>query len=227
MAAEIIKGRQQPEVHYVPGEHEIGLDAPARPLKARHGDGTKGDGWYSFEQPGGSFRRPGERGQFQGRQPHQPRGGSDRLAEGRRERLARRKQPIWSSPIFRCGPSSPRWGWGTEMAAGPRVFEAFRFGDVFERPYPPGVQKVEGNVAFHTARSTAFPQPVAGTAPAPGPKLVPADQLRSLLGLSELTFARGKEQLADRRSHAGVVRSADMIHLPEFRCLAAALAACS
>ena len=29
------------------------------------------------------------------------------------------------------------------------------------------VQKVEGNITFHTARSTAYPQPAAGTARVP------------------------------------------------------------
>jgi hypothetical protein len=57
-------------------------------------------------------------------------------------------------------------------------------------------QKVEGNMTFHTARSTAFPQPAPGSAPAPGPQLAPADQLRSLLGLSSVRLAHGKQPLA-------------------------------
>ena len=58
------------------------------------------------------------------------------------------------------------------------------------------MQKVEGNMTFHTARSTAFPQPAPGTAPSPGPKLVPAEQLRSVLGISSIKVARGKQPLA-------------------------------
>ena len=50
------------------------------------------------------------------------------------------------------------------------------------------IQKVEGNIAFHTARSTAFPQPAPGTAPSPGPLKVPAEQLRSMLGITTATF---------------------------------------
>ena len=57
-------------------------------------------------------------------------------------------------------------------------------------------QKVEGNMTFHTARSTAFPQPAPGSAPAPGPLLVPADQLRSFLGLSSVRLMHGKQPLA-------------------------------
>ena len=58
------------------------------------------------------------------------------------------------------------------------------------------MQKVEGNVTFHTARSTAFPQPAPGTAPSPGPMLVPAEKLRSVLGITSVTFTQGKEALA-------------------------------
>ena len=58
------------------------------------------------------------------------------------------------------------------------------------------MQKVEGNVTFHTARSTAFPQPVPGTAPSPGPMKVPDDKLRAWLGIASVTFKRGQERLA-------------------------------
>src|SRR5262249_6060629 len=58
------------------------------------------------------------------------------------------------------------------------------------------LQKVEGNMTFHTAASTAFPQPKPGSAASPGPMKVPADQLRSLLGLTEVRYVRGKHSLA-------------------------------
>ena len=58
------------------------------------------------------------------------------------------------------------------------------------------IQKVEGNVAFHTARSTAFPQPAPGTAPSPGPMKVPAGELRKVLGIASVNFVRGSEPLA-------------------------------
>ena len=58
------------------------------------------------------------------------------------------------------------------------------------------MQKVEGNVTFHTARSTAFPQPAPGTAPSPGPMLVPADKLRSVLGITSVALKQGKTALA-------------------------------
>jgi 3',5'-cyclic-AMP phosphodiesterase len=58
------------------------------------------------------------------------------------------------------------------------------------------MQKVEGNVTFHTAMSTAFPQPQPGTAPSPGPLKVPADKLRSVLGVTDVHSVRGRHALA-------------------------------
>ena len=58
------------------------------------------------------------------------------------------------------------------------------------------MQKVEGNVTFHTAMSTAFPQPQPGTAPSPGPMKVPAEKLRGLLGVTDVNFVRGNKTLA-------------------------------
>ena len=58
------------------------------------------------------------------------------------------------------------------------------------------LQKVEGNVAFHTAMSTAFPQPAPGTAPSPGPLKVPAEKLRSVLGLTSVEYHQGQSSLA-------------------------------
>jgi len=60
----------------------------------------------------------------------------------------------------------PKWGWGTDDGVkGTRADEAFRFRHGSQRPYSSALQKIEGNMTFHTARSTAFPQPEAGTAP--------------------------------------------------------------
>jgi hypothetical protein len=58
------------------------------------------------------------------------------------------------------------------------------------------MQKVEGNVTFHTAMSTAFPQPAPGQAPSPGPMKVADDKLRSVLGITDINFIRGKHTLA-------------------------------
>ena len=82
------------------------------------------------------------------------------------------------------------WGWGT--AEGDQVMALVRrFGSVtvLNGHIHQIVQKVEGNITFHTARSTAYPQPAAGAAPMPGPLAVPADQLPAMLGLTSVSAA--------------------------------------
>ena len=91
----------------------------------------------------------------------------------------------------------PQWGWGTDDGA--RALEALkRFGSVtvLNGHIHQVMQKVEGNVAFHTARSTAFPQPSPGTAPSPGPMKVAEDKLRTMLGVASVSFKRGEQRLA-------------------------------
>lgn len=91
----------------------------------------------------------------------------------------------------------PEWGWGTDDAAQALALLK-RFGSVtvLNGHIHQIMQKVEGNVTFHTARSTAFPQPAPGTAASPGPMTVPAGQLRSLLGTSSVTVKQGGQDLA-------------------------------
>ena len=89
------------------------------------------------------------------------------------------------------------WGWGTED--GGRALEYLkRFGSVtvLNGHIHQVMQKVEGNVTFHTAQSTAFPQPAPGSAPSPGPMKVPDDKLRTLLGTANVTFKQGEQRLA-------------------------------
>jgi 3',5'-cyclic-AMP phosphodiesterase len=91
----------------------------------------------------------------------------------------------------------PDWGWGTqdsEQALG--YVRRFDSVTVLNGHIHQVMQKVEGNVAFHTAMSTAFPQPAPGSAPAPGPMKVPAEQLRSVLGVREVTFIQQGQSLA-------------------------------
>jgi hypothetical protein len=49
---------------------------------------------------------------------------------------------------------------------------------------------VEGNMTFHTARSTAYPQPVAGVGAGPGPLKVPAEELPKMLGLTSVSVIK-------------------------------------
>jgi 3',5'-cyclic-AMP phosphodiesterase len=58
------------------------------------------------------------------------------------------------------------------------------------------MQKVEGSVTFHTAMSTAFPQPAPGTAKGPGPLKVPDERLKSVLGIAEIRSVMKQHSLA-------------------------------
>src|SRR5439155_10543978 len=97
--------------------------------------------------------------------------------------------PLWA--IY------PDWGWGTDDSAQALALRRrFSSVTVLNGHIHQVMQKVEGNVTFHTARSTAFPQPAPGTAPSPGPLKVPAEQLRSVLGVREVSFVRTAQPLA-------------------------------
>jgi 3',5'-cyclic-AMP phosphodiesterase len=114
--------------------------------------------------------------------------------------------PLWS--VY------PQWGWGTEDSAQALSYMK-RFGSVtvLNGHIHQTMQKVEGNVTFHTATSTAFPQPHPGQADSPGPMKVPADQLRALLGITDVKFKRGKHALAivDSNLDESVSADADFI----------------
>ncbi|MGB6597440.1 MAG: hypothetical protein WBE70_09980, partial [Candidatus Acidiferrum sp.] len=91
----------------------------------------------------------------------------------------------------------PDWGWGTEDSA-QALAHLKKFGSVtvLNGHIHQTMQKVEGNVTFHTACSTAFPQPKPGEAPSPGPMKVPAELLRSVLGITDVNYVRGQHALA-------------------------------
>lgn len=91
----------------------------------------------------------------------------------------------------------PEWGWSTadsEEALG----YVKRFGSVtvLNGHIHQALQKVEGNVTFHTAMSTAFPQPAPGSAASAGPMKVPAEKLRSVLGIRQVGFVARPQHLA-------------------------------
>ena len=183
------------DVHYVPGEHDITDEATQKAYLERYGKGTKGSGWYSFDQNGVHFiglsnvtnlKQFGLG--FLGRSSSN----GSRTTCGRSSVDADRPLahiPLWS--VY------PNWGWGTDDAAVALGYLK-RFGSVtvLNGHIHQLMQKVEGNVTFHTARSTAFPQPAPGTARSPGPMLVPADKLRSVLGVTNVKFTRNDLPLA-------------------------------
>jgi hypothetical protein len=91
----------------------------------------------------------------------------------------------------------PQWGWGTQDG-GEALSYLKRFGSVtvLNGHIHQIVQKVEGNVTLHTARSTAYPQPLAGVGPGPGPLKVPPDQLTRMLGVTSVSIVKHPCSLA-------------------------------
>jgi len=194
--AQVLKTAKTGEVFYVPGEHDVFTDDGKLYLE-RYGKGTQGTGWRSFDYKGVHFiglvnvanLKPGGLGSLGGEQ-----------LDWLKKDLAGRGDstpivvfahvPLWT--VY------PKWGWGTEDSA-QALSLLKRFGSVtvLNGHIHQILQKVEGNVTFHTARSTAFPQPEPGKAASPGPiKNVPADKLRRVLGITNLAYVERKNSLA-------------------------------
>ena len=190
-ASQLIKGFKS-EVFYVPGEHDFIDDGEQ--YKERFGKGTTGNGWYSFNHKGVHFAGLNNCMQV------------DAMGNIGPEQLAWLKSDLaglsTSTPIvvFAHIPLwmvYEKWGWGTHDG-GEALALLKRFGSVtvLNGHIHQVVQKVEGNVVFHTAMATAFPQPAPGTAPNPGPMVVPAGKLESVLGVTSVKVARGHNHLA-------------------------------
>ncbi|WP_374309238.1 metallophosphoesterase [Methylocella sp.] len=194
-AEQIIKRAGIP-VFYVPGEHDVIDEDRGKLFLARHGEGSQGAGWRSFDARGLHFIGLVNVVDLQG-------GGLGALGQEQLDWLARDVAGLSASTpivVFAHIPLwliYPDWGWGTADAAQALALLA-RFGSVtvLNGHIHQIMQKVEGKVAFHTARSTAFPQPAPGAAPSPGPMLVPAGELRKSLGVASVTFRRSDEALA-------------------------------
>jgi 3',5'-cyclic AMP phosphodiesterase CpdA len=183
------------DVHYVPGEHDF-LDPEQKFYQDRYGRGTKGAGWYSFDANGVHFiglvnvidLKAGGLG-FLGAEQLEWLESDLKSRSASTPIVVFAHIPLWT--IY------PDWGWGTDDSAQALSYLK-RFGSVtvLNGHIHQVMQKVEGNVTFHTARSTAFPQPAPGTAPSPGPMKVADDKLRSMLGIADITFKRGEQRLA-------------------------------
>jgi 3',5'-cyclic AMP phosphodiesterase CpdA len=194
-AAQVI-GTSGLDVHYVPGEHDILDEEPGKSYLERYGKKTKGSGWYSFDQNGVHFIGLVNVVNLQA-------GGLGMLGAEQLAWLADDVRPLSASTPIVVFAHIPlwtiykEWGWGTEDAE-QALAQLKRFGSVtvLNGHIHQLMQKVEGKVTFHTARSTAFPQPAPGTAPAPLPMVVPAEKLRSVLGIRNVVYTQGKEQLA-------------------------------
>jgi len=184
------------DLHVVPGEHDV-IDGPGAEFLNHFGQPSGGKGYYSFDHQGVHFIALVNVMNFK---PN----GLGALGD---EQLAWLKQDLWhrsaSQPIvvFAHMPLwtiYEPWGWGT--SEGEQIASLLRrFGSVtvLNGHIHQIVQKVEGNITFHSARSTAYPQPLAGSGPGPGPLVVPADQLPGMLGVTTLVARRQKIALTD------------------------------
>jgi 3',5'-cyclic AMP phosphodiesterase CpdA len=194
--ADKVFGETGVQMHWVPGEHDIIDEDRGKAYLDRYGKGSKGAGWYSYDDHGVHFIGLVNVVDLKG-------GGLGNLGAEQLAWLeADLKDKSASTPIvvFSHIPLYvlyKDWGWGTED--GQRALDLLkRFGSVtvLNGHIHQLAQKVEGNMTFHTALSTAFPQPAPGSAPSPGPMVVPADQLRNKLGLSTVTVMQGNKPLA-------------------------------
>lgn len=191
----ILKTAKVGHAFYVPGEHDV-LTNNGKDYLERYGKGTQGDGWFSFDSGGVHFiglvnvmnLKAGGLGTL----------GTEQLEWLRNDLKTRSSStpivvfahvPLWT--VYE------QWGWGTDDGLEALSYMK-RFGSVsiLNGHIHQTLQKVEGNFTFHTAASTAFPQPKPGSAPSPGPMKVPAEELRKLLGLTQVYYIRGTHSLA-------------------------------
>jgi len=182
-ASQLLSRLKVSELHVVPGEHDV-TDGPGAEFFARFGKPSSNKGYYSFDANGVHFVALVNVMNFK------PNGlgalGEDQMAWLRDDLSSRSaSQPLVVFAHMPLWTIYEPWGWGT--AEGEEIASLLRrFGSVtvLNGHIHQIVQKVEGNILFHTARSTAYPQPSAGSAPGPGPLLVPRAELPGMLGVT-------------------------------------------
>jgi len=189
--SQVLGSRRQ--MFYVPGEHDTAVDDGKHYLEL-YGKGTQGNGWYSFNHKGVHFIALVNVVQLEG---------MGRLGQAQLDWLKQDVQGLKSSTpivVFAHIPLwavYPQWGWGTsDSEQALTLLQRFGSVTVLNGHIHQVLQKVEGNVTFHTAMSTAFPQPAPGAAPSPGPMKVPAEKLRDVLGITEVHFMAQRHALA-------------------------------
>jgi len=194
--AEILKGARVEKAFYVPGEHDVFLDGGKEYL-SRYGQGTVGGrGWQSFDYKGTHLVGLVNVLKYKGE-------GMGSLGDEQIAWLEKDLAPLGSSTpivIFSHVPLwavYPKWGWTTEDAER-ALASVRRFGSVtvLNGHIHQVLRKVEGTIAFHTAMSTAFPQPAPGSAPAPGPMKIPEAEARRMIGITDVTYVPGQHPLA-------------------------------
>jgi Icc protein len=192
---QLLKGLKTSEIFYVPGEHDV-LGDNGKRYRERFGKGTQGQGWYSFDHKGVHFiglvnvMDIEENGLgILGREQLEWLESDLKSRSTDTPIVLFAHIPLWT--VY------PQWGWGTSEGAQALSYLK-RFGSVtvLNGHIHQTMKKVEGHVTFHTAMSTAFPQPEPGKAPKPGPMKVDAGKLRDYLGITEVNYTEGKHALA-------------------------------
>jgi 3',5'-cyclic AMP phosphodiesterase CpdA len=195
LAQQMLSRLRTTELHTVPGEHDT-TDPSVTEYFNRFGKASDNKGYYSFDHAGVHFIalinvlqfKPGGLGTL----------GADQIAWVTQDLKARSSStpivvfahmPLWT--IYEP------WGWGTGDAD-QLMTQLQRFGSVtvLNGHIHQIVQKVEGNMTFHTARSTSYPQAIAGEGSGPGPLKVAADQLPKMLGITSVTEVKHQRLLA-------------------------------
>jgi 3',5'-cyclic AMP phosphodiesterase CpdA len=194
-AAQLFSRLRTTELHTVPGEHDT-TDPTVTEYFNRFGKASNNKGYYSFDHSGVHFIalinvlqfKPGGLGTL----------GDEQLAWVQADLKGRSSStpivvfahmPLWT--VYEP------WGWGTGDSA-QLLQHLNRFGSVtvLNGHIHQIVRKEEGNMTFHTARSTAYPQPAAGVGEGPGPLKVPSNQLANMLGITSVSVSKHGKSLA-------------------------------
>jgi 3',5'-cyclic-AMP phosphodiesterase len=192
---QVLRGASPKQTYFVPGEHDMLTDNGEQYLQ-RYGKGTKGAGWHSFDHKGVHFvglvnvvnLKAGGLGSL-GHEQLEWLEGDLKGRSASTPIVLFAHIPLWT--IY------SDWGWGTDDSEQALSYVK-RFGSVtvLNGHIHQVMQKIEGKVSFHTAMSTAFPQPAPGSAPSAGPMKVPADQLQRVLGITDVNYLVSGSSLA-------------------------------
>ena len=193
---QVLKESKLPQTFFVPGEHDVFTDEGKLYLD-RFGKGTRGQGWQSFDHKGVHFVGLANVADLKP-------GGLGTLGKEQIEWLAKDLEGVKNDTPIVVFAHVPlwtvyaKWGWGTEDAEQAlSLMKRFAAVTVLNGHIHQVMQKTEGNVTFHTARSTAFPQPEPGKAESPGPiRNVASEKLRGLLGLASVNYVEQGTSLA-------------------------------
>ena len=194
--SQVLKSCNVKQTFYTPGEHDFFSDDGSQYLE-RFGNGTAGAGWHSYTHKGVHFVglvnvasvKPGGLGVI----------GREQLDWFKKDLEAVGSStpvvvyahvPLWA--VY------PQWGWATsDSEEAMSYLRKFAAVTVLNGHIHQVLQKTEGNITFHSARSTEFPQPEPGTAESPGPmKNIAAEKLKTYLGLTRVDYVQHNGMLA-------------------------------